>query len=87
MADTTDTEQAEPAPPSPQNEVEITVAGHTVIVKSCDPLADVIGYAHGLFDATAGYAKRLPIGFDTTGAHIELAAPPERTAGLEPLEE
>jgi hypothetical protein len=68
--------EAEPASPPPgPNKVEITVAGHTVNIESFDPLTDVIEYAVRIFEITAASAKHVPLGFDTSVAHIERAGP------------
>lgn len=83
MGDTTQTEQAEPADPSPSTEVEITVAGHTIAVKAAEPLAVVAEQALALFHLTARYARRAPIGFDVGGGQFDLAAP-YTEPGLEP---
>lgn len=68
------TEEGDLAPPPPGlNKVEITVAGHTVIVESADPLADVIGYALGAYEQTRLEAKAIPFGFDIGIAQVERA--------------
>lgn len=76
MGDNLETE-ADPAPPPPgtSNKVEITVGGHSVSVESADPLADVVGYALGVYDQTAAGARYMPMGFDTTGGSFERAEP------------
>jgi hypothetical protein len=69
-------EEAESAPPPPgTNKVEITVGGHTIVVESAEPLAEVAGYAIGLFGQTSEPAKQIPFGFDVTGGQFERAEP------------
>jgi hypothetical protein len=88
MGDNLEVDEAEPAPPPPgTNKVEITVAGHTIVVESADSLADVAGYAYSLHEATAGSAQRIPIGFDAVGAHLERAEPYVEPSGLEGWED
>lgn len=68
------TEEADLAPPPPGlNKVEITVAGHTVLIESGDPLEDVVGYALGVYEQTRLEAKRIPLGFDVGVAQVERA--------------
>ncbi len=66
-------EPESPPPPPGANKVELTVAGHTVVVESSDPLADVVGYALGLFEQTSGPARHDPMGFTATGGQFERA--------------
>lgn len=69
-----DDDEADPVPPAPgANKVEIQVGGHVVIVESAEPLADVVGYAMGIYQDTAAGAARIPMGFDTTGGQFERA--------------
>lgn len=77
-----DADATEAPPPPGINKVEITVAGHTVVVESSDSLEDVAGYALGLFDVTAEAARRIPIGFDVTGGQADLAGPHAEPGGL-----
>ncbi len=87
-ADPEENEEGEPAPPPPgTNKVEITVAGHTVLVESADPLVDVVGYAMGIFEQTAAAARRIPIGFDIAGGQFERAEPYLEPTGVERWEE
>lgn len=68
------TEEADLAPPPPGlNKIEITVAGHSVVIESADPLADVIGYALGVYEQTRLEARRIPLGFDVGVAQVERA--------------
>lgn len=75
MGDNSDSADAEASPPPGTNRVEITVAGHTVVIESADPLADVVGYAMSVFDETAGPAQHEPMGFGVTGGQFERAEP------------
>lgn len=75
MGDNPEVEAAEAPPPPGTNKVEITVGGHTVVIESVDPLADVVGYAMGVYDATRDAAKKIPLGFDITGGQFERAEP------------
>lgn len=61
----------EPEPTDPV-EVEISVAGHTVIVKASRSLEDVAGQALQLFERTQKSARHIPIGFAVTGGQFEL---------------
>lgn len=68
------------APPTPEiTEVEITVAGHTIIVKSAAALDEVAAKALGLYEQTKIDGKRIPVGFDNTAAQVERADPPSYT--------
>jgi hypothetical protein len=83
-----DIEEADSAPPPPgTNKVEITVAGHTVAIESADPLADVVGYAMGLFEQTSEPAERIPFGFDNAGGQFERAEPYVEPSGMESWED
>lgn len=64
---------SEPAAPV---KVDLTVAGHTVIVEAAEPLDVVAAKALDLFRETAGYARRSPVGFTAQPAHVELSADP-----------
>lgn len=87
-ADSEDIEEADTAPPPPgTNKVEITVAGHTVVIESADPLADVVGYAMTIFEETAGTATRIPVGFDAGGGQFERAEPYVEPSGMERWED
>jgi hypothetical protein len=68
-----DTPEA-PPPPGP-TKVEITVGGHTIIIESAEPLADVVGYAYELHQRTSDAAKKIPMGFDVGGGQFERAEP------------
>lgn len=69
-------EEAESPPPPPgTNKVEITVAGHTVIIESPEALSEVIGYTMGIYEQTRDAATRIPFGFDTGAGHHERAEP------------
>ena len=69
-----ETEEAESAPPPPgTNKVEITIAGHTIVVESSESLRDVVDYAYTLYEATAERAKGIPLGFATGIAQVERA--------------
>src|SRR5215207_7798490 len=68
--------EADPAPPPPgTNKVEITVGGHAVLIESAEPLADVVGYALGVYDKTLAAARCIPMGFDVSGGSFERAEP------------
>lgn len=87
-ADPEDDDAADCAPPPPgTNKVEITVAGHSVTIESTDPLAAVADCALDIFQRTAGYAKRIPIGFDVAGGQFERADPYREPRGLEGWED
>ncbi|SCL16391.1 hypothetical protein GA0074692_6878 [Micromonospora pallida] len=62
-------------PPAPVK-VDVTVAGHTVIVEAAEPLDVVAAKALDLFRETAGYARSSPVGFAAPPAHVELSADP-----------
>lgn len=64
-----------PPDPPPPTKVDITVAGHQVIVEAPEPLDIVAAKALELFRATEDSARRSPIGFGTTGVHVERAEP------------
>jgi hypothetical protein len=82
-----DIEEADSAPPPPgTNKVEITVAGHTVAIESADPLADVVGYAMGLFEQTGQAAKNIPFGFGAAGGQFERTEPYAEPSGMESWE-
>jgi hypothetical protein len=86
-ADLEELEEADSAPPPPgTNKVEITVAGHTVVVESTEPLEDVVGWAMGIFEQTADAARRSPLGFDVGVAHVERAEPYREPSPLESWE-
>lgn len=68
-----DSEVPDAPPPPGTNKVEIVVGGHSVTVESSEPLADVVGYALGIYDQTKDAAKRIPLGFDVTGGQFERA--------------
>lgn len=53
--------------------VDITVAGHTVIVEAAEPLDVVAAKALDLFRQTADDARRAPAGFAAGHAHVEHA--------------
>lgn len=72
MGESADSDATAPPPPG-TNKVEITVGGHTIVVESTDPLADVVGYALGIYDQTKDAAKKIPFGFDATGGQFERA--------------
>ncbi len=80
-------EPESPPPPPGANKVEITVAGHTVVVESADPLADVVGYATSIFESTRWAAERIPVGFDVTGGQFERAEPYRDPSSSSPYEE
>lgn len=61
--------------PRPPTKVDITVAGHTVIVESAEPLDVVAAKALELFRATEDAARRIPVGFAATGGTAERAEP------------
>ncbi|MEV5765320.1 hypothetical protein AB0L34_12215 [Micromonospora sp. NPDC052213] len=61
--------------PSPAK-VDITVAGHTVIVEAAEPLDVVATKALDLFRQTSEDARRSPVGFGAPPAHVELSADP-----------
>lgn len=87
MGDNLDVEATE-APPAPgTNEVEITVGGRSVIVKSADPLADVVGYALSLYEQTEQDAKKIRFGFDVTAGQFERADPYVEPSGMETWED
>lgn len=69
--------------PAAPNKVEITVAAHTVVIESAEPLDDILGYALGLFQQTAASAARIPVGFDTTGIIAERGDPAPEPGTLE----
>lgn len=59
---------------------DITVAGHSVLVEVAGARLDahtavelVTARALHLFNITAGYARRTPVGFAAGGAHVEYA--------------
>jgi hypothetical protein len=56
----------------PMTEVEITVGGHTIIVKAAEPMADVAAQALGLYEQTQLSAEKIKFGFDVTSSQIEL---------------
>jgi hypothetical protein len=66
-----------PAEPPPVAEVEITVGGHTVIVKAAEPLAKVAAQALGLFEQTQLPAATMKFGFDANSSQIELRPQPD----------
>lgn len=53
--------------------VDITVAGHTVVIEAHRRMEDVAALALHLIGRTAGYARRMPYGFDTSHADTQLA--------------
>ncbi|MEU4221979.1 hypothetical protein [Actinoplanes sp. NPDC026623] len=57
----------------PLTKVDITIAGHMVIVEAHRPMEDVAALAYDLIRRTAEYARRLPVGFDTGPAATQLA--------------
>ncbi len=67
----------EPVEPPPIAEVEITVGGHTIIVKAAEPLADVAAQALGLFEQTQLPAQKMKFGFDANSSQIELRPQPD----------
>lgn len=64
---------------APLTEVEITVAGHTIVVKAPAPLDEVAAQALGLYEQTKGSARRIPMGFDVGGGQVERAAQTDYT--------
>ncbi len=56
--------------------VDITVAGHTVIVEASEPLDVVAAKALDLFEKTAGYARRSPVGFAAGFANVDRSIDP-----------
>lgn len=58
-------------------EIEISVAGHTVIVKAARSMEDVAAQAVQLFERTQRSAMRIPIGFAVTGGQFELTEQPD----------
>lgn len=70
-------EPEEPSEPPPVAEVEITVGGHTIIVKAAEPLAEVAAQAFGLFQQTQLPAEKLKFGFDANSSQIELRPQPD----------
>lgn len=67
--------------PKPPTKIDLTVAGHTVIVESAEPLDVVAAKALELFRETAEYARRSPAGFAASGGQFERAQP---TPGQDP---
>lgn len=83
-----DAEEADSPPPPPgTNKVEITVGGHCVVVESAEALADVVGYALGIYEQTTDAAKRIPMGFDVASGQFERAEPYREPTGLEGWED
>lgn len=60
---------------SPPTKVDLTVAGHQVIIEAAEPLDVVAAKALELFRATEDAARRIPVGFAATGSHVERAEP------------
>jgi hypothetical protein len=54
--------------------VDITIAGHTVIVEAHRSMEDVSAQALDLIRRTAGYARRMPTGFDTGHPDTQISA-------------
>jgi hypothetical protein len=75
MGDNLDSEVPAAPPPPGANKVEIAVGGHSITVESAEPLAEVVGYALGIYDQTKDAARKIPFGFDVTGGQFELAEP------------
>ena len=69
--------------PAQVTKVDITVAGHQVIVEAAEPLDRVAGKALELFRATEQSACRIPVGFTAGSAHLERAEPSSN--GYEPV--
>ncbi|MFY1658563.1 hypothetical protein [Micromonospora sp. WMMD1274] len=61
-----------PDPPA-SVKVDITVAGHTVIVEATETLDVVAAKALDLFRQTTDEARRSPTGFTAPPAHVELS--------------
>lgn len=87
MGDNLEVEAVEAPPPPGTNKVEIAIGGHSVLVESADPLADVVGYALGIYEQTRDAAKKTPLGFDVTGGQFERAEPYVEPSGMEGWEE
>lgn len=72
--------------PMPLTKVDITIAGHTIIVEAHRSMEDVADLAYDLIRRTAAYARRLPTGFDTGHADTQLSdwpPPSEATVRFE----
>jgi hypothetical protein len=67
----------EPPEPPPVTEVEITVGGHTIIIKSVEPLAEVAAQALGLYEQTRLAAEKIKFGFDANASQVELREQPD----------
>lgn len=63
----------------PVTEVEITVGGHSIIVKAAEPLAEVAAQALGLYEQTRLSAEKIPFGFGATGGQVEMREQPDLT--------
>jgi hypothetical protein len=63
--------------PSPLTEVEITVGGHTIIVKAPESLADVAAQALGLYEQTKLDGEKIKFGFDANASQVELRDQPD----------
>jgi len=76
MGSTAEDEQPESPP---LTEVEITVGGHTIVVKAAAPMEDVASQALGLYESTKLPAETIRFGFQATSSQIELAPQPDLT--------
>ncbi|MEU7905296.1 hypothetical protein [Actinoplanes sp. NPDC049118] len=73
--------------PGPLTKIDITIAGHTVVVEAHRSMEDVADLAYDLIRRTAVFARRLPIGFDTGHADTQLSdwsSPAEMAAAPSP---
>lgn len=61
----------EEPPAERRNKIDITVAGHVVVVDSDASLAEVEATAMRLFEWSADYAKRAPFGFAIPPPNVE----------------